>query len=189
MVAADFSFLAVAVNRRGDQSDRCCHGVKIRSCPAPGYARLAHMPDDSPTARGAIADLVHGYALAIRRGEATSCPAMFTADGSFEVREGDPRDPASTRRLALSEGRKAVGRYISASTARVRMLPMIHNLIVELDGDRATASSLMVGRAWPDGSEVIGEYADSFYREEGGWLFSSRIYTIFRAGLSDSGQG
>ncbi len=147
------------------------------------------MTDDSTASRTAIADLVHGYALAIRQGAAARCPAMFTTDGRFEVREGDPRDPASGRRLALAEGREAVGRYIAASTARVRMLPMIHNLIIELDGDRAAASSLMVGRVWPDGGEVMGEYADSFSREDGVWLFSSRIYTIFREGLGDPGQG
>jgi hypothetical protein len=147
------------------------------------------MTADSAIARAAIADLVHGYALAIRRGEAARCPGMFTAPGKFEVREADLRDPASGRRLSLAEGREAVGRYIAAATARVRMLPMIHNLIVELDGDSASASSLMVGRVWPDGGDVIGEYADSFRCEDGVWLFSSRIYTIFREGLGDAGQG
>ena len=131
-------------------------------------------------AREAIADLVHGYALVVRRGEAARCPELFTADGSFETREGDPRDRANTRRLSLAEGREAVGRYLAASTSRVRMLPMIHNLIIEIDSDRATASSLMVGRPWPEGPEVIGEYADNFRREHGQWLFSSRVYTIFR---------
>jgi hypothetical protein len=142
---------------------------------------LAAMIDDSTIARGAIADLVHGYALAIRRGEASRCPEMFTANGTFEVREGDPRDPASVRRLSLAEGRDALGRYLAASTSQVRMLPMIHNLIVELDGDRATASSLMVGRVWPDGGEVIGEYADCFDCKGGRWRFASRVYTIYRA--------
>ena len=147
------------------------------------------MANDPNTARSAIADLVHGYAQAIRRGEAVRCPAMFTADGSFEVREGDPRDPAAMRRVSLAQGREAVGSHLAASTSRVRMLPMIHNLIVELDGDRATASSLMVGRVWPDGGEIIGEYADSFHHEAGEWRFASRVYSIYRAPLNEYIKG
>ncbi len=139
-------------------------------------------------AHRAIADLVHGYALAIRRGEAIRCPAMFTQDGSFEVRQADPRDSASVQRLSLAEGRDAVGRHLAASTSQVRMLPMIHNLIVDIDGDRATASSLMAGQSIPPGYEVIGEYADSFRLEEGQWLFSSRIYTMYRVAPADAAQ-
>ena len=120
--------------------------------------------------------------LHIRRGEPALCGALFTADGAFEMRQGDPRDPASVRQLHRAEGRGEVIAYISASTSDRRMFPMIHNLLIEVSGDVATASSLMVGRVWPDGGEVMGDYADSFRRSDEGWLFAERIYTICRTG-------
>jgi hypothetical protein len=144
-------------------------------------AGMSQDAPDSTAAHRAIADLIHGYAQAIRRGEAARCPAMFTQDGSFEVRQGDPRDPASMQRLSLAEGREAVGKHLAGSTSQVRMLPMIHNLIVEeIEGDRATSSCLMAGQSIPPGAEVIGEYIDNFRREAGQWLFSSRVFTMFR---------
>ena len=132
------------------------------------------------TDRDTIAELVHGYALAIRRGDPAAAAALFAGDGSFETREVDPRFPAASRRLSLSEGREAVARYVTSATAAVRILPMIHNLMIEITGEVAGASSLMVGRLWPQGGEVIGEYADRFCREGGQWRFAARVYTIFR---------
>jgi hypothetical protein len=130
--------------------------------------------------RAAIADLVHGYALAVRRADPAGAAALFTANGAFETREADPRRWAEWTRRSRAEGRETIAAFIGRSTGRVHMLPMIHNLIVTLDGDRATASSLMVGRQWPGGAEVAGEYADSVLRTAGGWRFLERIYTIYR---------
>lgn len=132
--------------------------------------------------RTEITDLIHRYALHIRSGEASRCPALFTADGAFEVRDHDPFDPAGVTVRSRVTGRDGVAGYVGASASpAMRMVPMIHNVIVELHGDTATASSLMVGRIWPSTREVLGEYADSFRREDGVWLFSERIYTIWRA--------
>lgn len=132
-------------------------------------------------ARAAIADCIHTYALAIRRGDPAGAAALFAADGCFETRDADPRDLAASTRRWRAEGRPSVLAQVTASTAQVRMLPMIHNLLVtvEPEGDRATASSLMVGRAWPSDREMIGEYADSLVREDGRWCFAERIYTIY----------
>ncbi|MFM5908803.1 MAG: nuclear transport factor 2 family protein, partial [Novosphingobium sp.] len=80
-----------------------------------------------------------------------------------------------------AEGRAAVAGFVASSTGALRMFPMIHNLLVTVDGDSAEASSLMIGRPFPAGSEVIGEYADSFRRVDGRWLFAARIYTICQA--------
>lgn len=135
-----------------------------------------HTPGED---RAAIADLVHRYALHIRRGEPSQAAALFAADGAFEVREANPFDPASLAVRSRVEGRVHVETYIGSSTAGVRMVPMIHNLMVEVEGDRAGASSLMVGRVWPTANEIVGEYADSFRREGGRWLFAERIYTIW----------
>ena len=133
-------------------------------------------------ARAEIADCIHGYALAVRRGDPASAAALFTADGCFEVREADPRDLADHRNATRAVGREAVLEKIASSTASVRMLPMIHNLIVTLDasGKAATATSLMVGRVWPTERELAGEYADTLVREPDGWRFVERIYTMYK---------
>lgn len=141
---------------------------------------MSTLPDPSAD-RAAVSDLVHRYALHIRQGDPGAAAALFTADGAFEVRDIDPAAPDSLAVRNRAEGHDAVAAYVAKATSSARMVPMIHNLIVELDGDRATASSLMVGRIWPTSREVIGEYADSFRRESGHWLFSERIYTIWRA--------
>ena len=137
---------------------------------------------DALLARAEVADCIHGYALAVRRGDPAGAAALFTAEGCFEVREADPRDLKAFTNASRAEGRDAVEAKVAASTASVRMLPMIHNLIVMLDesGNRATASSLMVGRVWPSDREMSGEYADTLVREQGGWKFVERIYTLYR---------
>ncbi|MBU6268475.1 MAG: nuclear transport factor 2 family protein [Sphingomonadales bacterium] len=134
-------------------------------------------------ARAEIADCIHGYALAIRRGDPAAAAALFTADGCFENREVDPRDWPAFRNSTRAEGRDAVRAKVGNSIGGVRMLPMLHNILIDVDpsGTRATATSLMVGRVWPSDREVSGEYADTLVREDGRWRFVERIYTIFRA--------
>jgi hypothetical protein len=150
---------------------------------APRFASATNsaMSDRSDPAadRTQIADLVHLYAQHIRRGEPRSAAALFAEDAVFEVREMDPLEPASPKVRSRAEGRMDIDAYITSSTAQARMVPMIHNLLVELAGDRATASSLMIGRIWPSPREVVGEYADSFRRVGGRWLFAERTYTIW----------
>lgn len=138
--------------------------------------------DDLARDRAAITDLIHRYALHIRGGEPQKCAALFTEDGAFEVRQLDPFDPASLETRSRVTGRDGVAGYVGASGGpTLRMVPMIHNVLVELAGDTATASSLMVGRQWPSTRETLGEYADSFRRVDGAWYFAERIYTIWRA--------
>jgi ketosteroid isomerase-like protein len=146
-----------------------------------GFAPCDKPAMQTASDRAEVTDLVHRYALHIRRGDPSQAAALFSSDGAFEIREMDPADPGSLTVRNRAEGADAVAAYISASTASARMVPMIHNLIVDLDGDRASASSLMVGRIWPTEREITGEYADSFRREAGGWRFSERIYTIWRS--------
>ncbi len=132
-------------------------------------------------ARFAVTDLIHQYALNIRSGEPGRCAELFTADGAFEVRERNPLDPESLTVRSRVTGREEIAGYVGSSTRSGRMVPMIHNVLVRLDGDTATATSLMAGRLWPTTNEVLGEYADSFRREDGVWRFSERIYTVWRA--------
>lgn len=74
-------------------------------------------------ARVRVADLVHAYALAIRRGQPGECRALFTDNAIFEVRYADPLEPKSFEVASRSEGIDEVIASITRSTANVRMFP------------------------------------------------------------------
>jgi len=127
-------------------------------------------------ARAAIADVVHGYAFNIRSGNAGACEQLFTEDAVFEVRERTGGGVTQTR--SRLTGRSAIIAYLTDGAAsQIRLCPLIQNLIVRVRGGEATSTSAMVAFVLPKGKGIIGEYEDSF-RREGGWRFSSRIYTI-----------
>ncbi|MEJ6008893.1 nuclear transport factor 2 family protein [Novosphingobium aquae] len=132
-------------------------------------------------AKAEIADLVHTYALNIRRGRPEACGALFTHDATFEVRDADPLHPEAAVQRYRKVGREEVAASIGSSGAASRVFPAIHNLIVIVDGERTSATSLMIATVFPTGSELIGDYEDTFRREDGEWRFSSRIYTIYRS--------
>ena len=131
--------------------------------------------------RQAIADLVHTYAKHVRDGTAAQCGGLFTGDGIFEVRERNPHDPASDRRLFRIDGEAAIEAFIGENTAgATRICPLIHNLLIALDGDSASASCVMEGRTVPPGDDFLGEYDDALRRTPGGWRFARRTYTFLR---------
>jgi len=130
-------------------------------------------------AKSDIADLVHTYALHIRNREPERVRGLFTADAAFEVRDADPLDPANAQVRKRSEGSDAIVASVGGSTGARRVFPAIHNLLIEVCGDRAVATSLMIATICPGGGETLGEYRDSFRKTQDGWRFSERIYTIY----------
>lgn len=135
---------------------------------------------DRAESRMAIAELIHSYARCIRYDRPDEVGALFTADGIFELREGHPDKPEFTVKYRL-EGRESVHAQMAHNKGYAHPVPLIHNLIVEVDGDHATASCVMEGRIYGGGQGVTGEYHDTFRREGGKWLFAARIFTIFKA--------
>jgi hypothetical protein len=132
--------------------------------------------------RAAIADCIHHYARAMRHGRAEDSVALFTQDGCFEIRDGMPGAADFTVRTRL-DGRAAIAAYlIRPDGSAPKVCPLIHNILIELDGDVASASCVMETQVLGTDHRIIGEYADSFLREAGVWKFSERIYTIFKAG-------
>jgi hypothetical protein len=129
-------------------------------------------------ARAAIADLVYTYALNIRAGNGADCVRLFTQDGVFEVREASlgNRDAARTR--SRLTGHDAISSYlVRAAGSEHRVCPMIHNLLIQVNGGEATSNCVMTSLVWPSGQQLLGEYHDT-YRFETGWRFSSRVFTI-----------
>jgi len=139
-------------------------------------------------ARAAIADLVHTYALNIRRGNGADCAALFTEDAVFEIGDAmlDGRNPVQVR--TSLKGRDVIRAYlVRAAGSGVRVYPMIHNLLIEVEGWRATSSCLMTGRV-SKGQGVFGEYRDSFQFDKG-WRFSARVFTILSSEAPSSANG
>lgn len=133
---------------------------------------------DRLEARAAIADLVHGYALAIRRDRPEDVAALFAPDGTFEVRVGAPDKAQFTTRSRFDDPGALVA-YLLPGKGGPHPIPQITNLLIEVDGDIAHASSLMYGPIPGTSRKTFGEYADSFTKTQGRWLFSARVYTLY----------
>lgn len=138
---------------------------------------------DRIESRAAIADLVHEYARCVRNDRPEDVPALFAPGGSFEIRDGHPSRPDFTVR-ARFDSPAALGEYLMAGKGKPHPVPLIHNLMIEVEGDSATASSVMEAQVFGTDHKVFGEYRDSFRRIAGRWLFASRTYTIFSAASS-----
>jgi hypothetical protein len=138
------------------------------------HARLVELE-----ARAAVADLVHAYALAVRKDRPEDVPALFAPDGWFEIRDGHPSNGQFTVR-ARFDSAQAIGDYLLQGKGKPHPVPLIHNLMVKIDGDEATATSVMEGQVFGTDHRVFGEYLDTFRKVDGAWRFASRTFTIFR---------
>jgi hypothetical protein len=139
--------------------------------------------------RDAIAALLHRYAQFVRTARGQELGTLFTADATYDICEADGDNGAApARQRSRMEGRDQIHAYLGDSTGRgIRLVPMIHNLIIDIDGDVATANSVMESRTWPDGFGTIGEYEDSLRRDDGRWRFSARKYTMYVKSSSGGG--
>jgi hypothetical protein len=131
-------------------------------------------------ARLDIAELIHTYARCIRYDQPDQVGALFTEQGAFELRQGHP-DKAEFTRSYRHEGRAAIHAQMSHNKGTAHPVPLIHNLIVEVDGDAATSTCVMNGAIYGTTHAIMGEYRDTFRRVDGQWLFAERIFTMFAA--------
>lgn len=133
---------------------------------------------DRLESEAAIAGLVHAYARAVRREEVEQVAGLFIPTGTFEVRAGHPDRAEFTMRRRF-ETPDALVAFLLEGKGRPHPVPLIHNLMIEVEGDAATANSMMAAPIYGTDHEVFGEYRDSFVRVDGCWLFSARIYTVY----------
>lgn len=127
--------------------------------------------------RSRITDLVHRYANHIIDGSFQECRVLFTRDATFETRQGRPGERSTVRTLNRAEGIDAILAYVGRSAGGV--CPMIHNLVIDICGDKAVSSCVMAATVWSTGQVIIGQYHDT-YRRDPDWCFASRTYTMFR---------
>ena len=138
-------------------------------------ARLALVED-----RTAVADVIHRYAAGVRHGELTDAAGLFAEDGVFEIRAGSPRTGVETKLVARLEGREQILGYLNRSASSNIVCPAIHNLRIEIDGERAKSNCIMTATVLGGGPTLMGEYDDSFVRIDGAWRFAQRRYLMFR---------
>jgi hypothetical protein len=142
---------------------------------------VLNKPESDAISLKIIADLVHRYAVYIRRGEGGACADLFVQDAIYSILEVDAAEPGNSPKLRRDlVGREAIREFlISTGTHGIRLCPLIHNLIVTLGDDEASGECVMESRTWPPGHETIGEYRDTFRNVDGFWLFQSRRFVIF----------
>lgn len=138
---------------------------------------------DRLESRFAVTDLAYAYARFIRRDEPENVSQLFLPDGTFEVRDGHPDRPEFKVR-GTYEGRQAVHDHLAPNKGKPHPVPLIRNVIVEVDGDTATLNCVMDATIYGTEHRVQGEYRDTCQRVDGRWFFKSRVYTIYSGASS-----
>lgn len=149
-------------------------------------ARLAALDRriDELESRAAIADVIHRYAEAIRSRVPAQVLELMEEDIVVELHHADPDDLAKTELMSRYSGHDEIrGSFAEQAGDAARVWPMLHNLRIELDGDEARATCVIVSQIWPHGMQSIGEYRDSFRRRDGVWRFTARIHVGY--GVAD----
>ncbi|MGE0384634.1 MAG: nuclear transport factor 2 family protein [Gammaproteobacteria bacterium] len=124
------------------------------------------------TDRAAIEELAARYAHAAARSDGEAIARLFVEDGSLTT-----HIPGAAP-LVL-RGRDALRAYLGAMAPH-SALPMLHNFVIEIDGDCANATISLELRTVSAGRSLIGSarYDDTLRREDGGWLFVDRVATF-----------
>jgi ketosteroid isomerase-like protein len=133
--------------------------------------------------RDKIADLIHRYCFALDHGSVEDVMALFAPECAVHLIPG-----------RTFENRDAVHEFYS-KLIRHRMSLVrhtVHNLVIELNGDLATAKSYWDVKGDLRSQAVVlgGYYADQVNKRHRKWLFSKREIRIeFAAPLAEGWGG
>jgi hypothetical protein len=135
---------------------------------------------DALESREAIAALIYRYTEAVRHGQPSEVLAFMAEDAVVELRHADPDDPEHSELIVRFVGHDEI-RHSFAEHAGpgARVWPMIHNLRIDLDGDRASSICVLESAVWPLGKQFVGEYRDTWARRQGAWQITSRKHVGF----------
>lgn len=137
--------------------------------------------EDLLLSRFAIQDLVGNYCHGMDKHDLERFMALWHPDARFL-----PGEPFGNFHGA-DEIRRAVTELVWPGLPKTRHATI--NLVVEIDGDRATGLSDVIGSATtPDGitAAVDASYEDSYERRDGVWRFAERRIVVHDfSGLGD----
>ncbi|HEY1413152.1 MAG TPA: nuclear transport factor 2 family protein [Rhodopila sp.] len=124
--------------------------------------------------KDAIRELLARYCFALDEARFEDMAALFTPDGVWETAFGT----GSGRAGIVAQARSI------ATGERPRRVHLTTNIVIDLDGDRATArSNWLLFQNSPDGP-VIGSgggYYDKLVKADGQWFFQHRTIDRFIA--------
>jgi ketosteroid isomerase-like protein len=128
--------------------------------------------DSAIVDRLAIRELIELYSDAVTRRDWATVGAVFAEDAVWVI--APPTDIELRGRAAIAKG---VAGMVEAFEVFIQMT---HSIVIELDGDRATARTIVNGfgrlRGGSGGAFALGTYIDELVRAGGGWLFRSRRF-------------
>ncbi|HLG86589.1 MAG TPA: nuclear transport factor 2 family protein [Alphaproteobacteria bacterium] len=128
--------------------------------------------DRASSDRLAVRELIELYSDAVTRRDWSTAGAAFAEGAVWTI--GGPTNVALRGRAAITKG---IADMVEAFEVFVQMT---HSIVVELDGDRATARTIVNGfgrlRDRSAGTFTLGTYHDALIRSGKGWLFLSRRF-------------
>ena len=128
--------------------------------------------DRTSSDRLAIRELIEFYSDAVTRRDWKAAGAVFAEDAIWTI--GAPTNVELRGRAAIAKG---VAEMVEAFEVFVQMT---HSIVVELDGNRATARTIVNGfgrlRDRSAGTFTLGTYHDTLMRSGEEWLFVSRRF-------------
>jgi ketosteroid isomerase-like protein len=133
--------------------------------------------------RDKIAELIHRYCFALDQGSVEDVVALFAPECTVRLIPGrtfEKWDAVHEFYSKLIRHRMSLVRHT------------VHNLVIELNGDLATAKSSWDVKGDLRGQAVVlgGYYADQVNKRHGKWLFSEREIRIeFAAPLAEGWGG
>jgi ketosteroid isomerase-like protein len=114
----------------------------------------------------AIRNLARGYAHAVWQRDGAAAAALFADDGVMDAGDRPPM-----------VGPDAIREVYDEIFAVQEFRPMIHNHMVDLDGDHATGTCYLDVRAVVDGVTMLGHgfYRDEYKRVGAEWKIAKRV--------------
>ena len=116
-----------------------------------------------------IRDLARRYAHCVWQRDAAGAAALFAEDGEMDTGDRPPM-----------RGRAALLAAYEAMFETSELHPMVHNHVIDLDGDAAAGTCYLELRARIDGANKVGSgfYHDRYVRAGDSWKFASRRLTM-----------
>jgi len=120
--------------------------------------------------KDAIREVLAEYCFRLDDGRFDEMAALFTEDGTWDTAFGK-----ATGRQAIAELARSL--RARAAEPRPRAVHLVTNIVITLDGERATVrSNWMVMQNGAEGPRIGsgGAYYDEMVKEDGRWLFQHR---------------